>query len=119
MYFFRNFATATRRAKRERVWQMDATGETREERKAQVTLYTRPNCHLCDEAKQAILDADCRDQFTLREINIDLDPVLVRRYGWDIPVVLIDGIETFKHRLTSSDFKREIKRARDKFSGAV
>ena len=98
---------------------MDATDERREAHRAQVTLYTRPNCHLCDEAKQAIRDAGCPDQFTLREINIDLDPALVRRYGWDIPVVLIDGIETFKHRLSSSDFRREIKRARDNNAGAV
>lgn len=119
MYFFRKFTAATRRAKRERVWQMDAADETGEGHKAQVTLYTRPNCHLCVEAKQAILAANCRDQFTLREVNIDLDPALVRRYGWDIPVVLINGVETFKHRLTSSDFTREIKRAGNNFSGAV
>ena len=79
--------------------------------KAHVTIYTRPGCHLCDEAKQAMLAADCRDLFTLQEINVDLDPILIRRYGWDIPVVIINGIETFKHRLTSSEFKREIKRA--------
>ena len=90
---------------------MDAAHETDDARKAQVTLYTRPDCHLCDEAKQAILSAGCRDQYTLQEINIDLDPALSRRYGWDIPVVLINGIETFKHRLTPSDFRRELKRA--------
>ena len=80
-------------------------------RKAQVTLYTRPSCHLCDEAKQAILAARCEDLYALREINVDSDPELVRRYGWDIPVILINGIETFKHRLTASDFKREVERA--------
>lgn len=79
--------------------------------KAQVTLYTRPGCHLCDETKQIILAADCGDLYAFQEINIDLDPLLVRRYGWDIPVILINGIETFKHRLTPSEFKSEIKRA--------
>ena len=78
--------------------------------KAQVTLYTRPGCHLCDEAKRTVQAAECEDLYTLREINIDLDPLLVRRYGWDIPVILINGIVTFKHRLTPSEFKREIKR---------
>ena len=90
---------------------MDAAHETDDPRKAQVTLYTRPGCHLCDEAKQAILAADCRGSYTLQEVNIDLDPELSRRYGWDIPVVLINGIETFKHRLTASEFEREIRRA--------
>ena len=82
-----------------------------EAQKAQVTLYTRPGCHLCDEAKQAMLAARCADLYALQEINIDSDPSLARRYGWDIPVLIINGIETFKHRLTPSDFKREIQRA--------
>ena len=81
--------------------------------KAQVTLYTRPGCHLCDEAKQAMQAARCADLYTLQEINIDSDPTLLRRYGWDIPVLLINNVETFKHRLTPSDFKREILRALD------
>lgn len=58
-----------------------------------------------------MLAADCESQYTLREINIDLDPDLARRYGWHIPVVLINGVETFRHRLTPSDFKREMLRA--------
>ena|SRR4028119_517656 len=87
------------------------TGNMSDTRKAQVMLYTRRGCHLCDEAKQAMLAARCEGQYILQEIDIDLDPALVRRYGWDIPVVLIDGIETFKHRLTASEFEREIKRA--------
>ena len=82
-------------------------------RKVQVTLYTRHGCHLCEEAKQAMLAAGCEGQYTLREFDIDLDPDLTRRYGWDIPVVLINGIETFKHRLTPSEFKRELRRAFD------
>ena len=92
---------------------MDETKDRHDPRKAQVTLYTRPGCHLCDEAKQALLAARCEGQYTLNEINIDLDPELVRRYGWDIPVVLINGIETFKHRLTPPDFERELRRAVD------
>lgn len=89
---------------------MDETNDTGDPRKARVTLYTRPGCHLCDEAKQAMLAARCEGQYTLREINIDLDPELVRRYGWDIPVVAINGVDTFKHRLTSPEFAREIRR---------
>lgn len=89
---------------------MDETTDNDDPRKAQVTLYTRPGCHLCDEAKQAMLSARCEGQYTLREIDIDLDPGLTRRYGRDIPVVLINGVETFKHRLTASEFKREIMR---------
>jgi glutaredoxin len=92
---------------------MDDTKDSHHPRKAQVTLYTRPGCHLCEEARQAMLAARCEAQYTLREIDIDLSPELARRYGWDIPVVLINGVETFRHRLTPSDFKRELRRAID------
>ena len=90
---------------------MDETKDKRRPRKAEVTLYTRPGCHLCDEARQAMRAALCEAQYTLREIDIDLDPELTRRYGWDIPVVLIDGVETFRHRLTPAEFRRELRRA--------
>ena len=92
---------------------MDAGHNIDDAQKAQVTLYTRPGCHLCDEAKEAMLAARCESEYTLREINIDLDPELTRRYGWDIPVVVINGVETFRHRLTPSDFRREVRRALD------
>ncbi|MDQ1559704.1 MAG: hypothetical protein QOD32_2764 [Pyrinomonadaceae bacterium] len=90
---------------------MDETRDASDPQKAQVTLYTRPGCHLCDEAKQAMLAARCENQYTLLEVNIDLSPELKRRYGWDIPVVHINGVETFRHRLTPSDFAREVRRA--------
>ncbi len=93
---------------------MDETCETKAAhapRKAGVTLYTRPGCHLCEAAKQTMSAARCDELYTLHEVNIDLDAELTRRYGWDIPVVLIDGIETFKHRLTATEFEREIRRA--------
>jgi glutaredoxin len=92
---------------------MDEAKDTHHLQKAQVTLYTRPGCHLCEEAKRAMLAARCEALYALREINIDLDPELVRRYGWDIPVVLINGVETFRHRLAPSAFERELRRAID------
>jgi hypothetical protein len=57
-----------------------------------VTLYTRPGCHLCDEARQAILGL--RDElppFELREVNIDQDEDLMARYLERIPVIAVDG----------------------------
>ncbi len=75
---------------------------------ARATLYTRANCHLCDDAKQVIHRSGCADYFTLEEIDIDTDPTLVRRYGWEIPVVCIDGVEIFKARFTPEEFCREV-----------
>ena len=78
--------------------------------RARVLLFTRPGCHLCEEAKAQITAADCADQFILEEINIDDDPALVERYGWEIPVVMINGIKAFKYRLTSAEFKSKLRR---------
>ena len=89
---------------------MDAAHETDDARKAQVTLYTRPGCHLCDEAKHAIQTAGCDDQFTLEEINIESDRELLRKYQYDIPVVTIDGVEAFRHRVDVSQFRTRITR---------
>ncbi len=57
-----------------------------------VTLYSRPDCHLCDEARSAIVGL--RDQglrFELREVDIDSDEELLSRYLERIPVVTVEG----------------------------
>ncbi|HEV2915986.1 MAG TPA: glutaredoxin family protein [Pyrinomonadaceae bacterium] len=79
-------------------------------KKALVQLYTRPGCHLCEEAKREILAADCADRYVLEEIDIDADPALLERYGWEIPVITINGIKAFKYRLTSAEFQTKLRR---------
>ena len=81
--------------------------------KAHVIVYSRPGCHLCDEAKATIQNAGCSDRFTLEEINIESDDELLRKYKYDIPVVMIDGVEAFRHRLNVDEFKRLIKLSTD------
>ena len=77
--------------------------------KPHVIVYSRPGCHLCDEAKQSIQSAGCDDQFTLEEVNIESDNELLRKYQYDIPVVTIDGVEAFRHRVDVSQFRSRIK----------
>jgi glutaredoxin len=79
-------------------------------KKVIVTLYTRPGCHLCQEAKANIFAAGCDGEFTLEEINIDEDAGLRERYQYDIPVIFIDGVKAFKHRLEAREFKRKLRR---------
>ncbi len=80
--------------------------------KVRVTLYTRPGCHLCDEAKEAILAAQCAPEYTLDEVNIETDPSLLHLYRNDIPVVMINGIEAFRHRVVAEDFRRQVANCR-------
>ena len=76
--------------------------------KPHVIIYSRPGCHLCDEAKSAILSAGCSDSFTLEEINIESDPELLNKYKYDIPVIAINGAEYFIHRVSQKEFKTRI-----------
>lgn len=78
--------------------------------KAKVTIYSRPGCCLCDEAKEAIHSCGCSAEFELEEVNIDEDPALRERYGCDIPVIFINGVKAFKHRVDPRDFKRKLRR---------
>lgn len=55
-----------------------------------------------------IQSSGCGDRFTLEEINIESDEELLRKYQYDIPVVTIDGVEVFKHRVNAKRFRREI-----------
>jgi glutaredoxin len=75
-----------------------------------VIIYSRPGCHLCDEAKAAIQNSNCSDHYTLEEVNIESDDELLKKYKYDIPVVTIDGDEAFKHRVDPSEFKRRVTR---------
>ena len=78
--------------------------------KVHVIIYSRPGCHLCDEAKAAILSAGCSDQFVLEEINIESDEELLKKYKYDIPVIAINGVESFIHRVDPSEFRTRITR---------
>jgi glutaredoxin len=77
--------------------------------KTKVIIYSKPGCHLCEEAKEAMRAAKCAGEFTLDEVNIENDPELLERYKDDIPVVTFNGVEAFRHRVASEEFRRRIR----------
>ncbi len=76
-----------------------------------VTLYTRPGCHLCAEAKALIEPMLGEFGARLREVNIDADAVLRERYGMDIPVIFIGARKAAKHRVDAAKFRRQLRDA--------
>ena len=57
-----------------------------------VKLYSRPECHLCDEARAALESLRGEGlEFALEEVNIDEDERLLARYLERIPVVEIEA----------------------------
>ena len=58
---------------------------------ARVTLYGKPGCHLCDDAR-AVIERVCADLGeSYDEISILDDPALPERFGEEIPVTFVDG----------------------------
>jgi glutaredoxin len=60
-----------------------------------LTLYSRPDCHLCDDARAALERVRARAPFTLDEVNIETDDSLLTRYLERIPVVALGDEELF------------------------
>ena len=61
---------------------------------AGVVVYSRPGCHLCEEALTEIVALHERGyRFELHEIDIESNDLLLRRYLERIPVVEVDGLE--------------------------
>ncbi len=75
----------------------------------QLTVYTRPGCHLCDDLKETLRRVRRHQAFDLREVDISRDPGLERRYRHDIPVLLIDGVEAARHRIEDADLLRRLR----------
>jgi hypothetical protein len=61
-----------------------------------VRMYSRPGCHLCDEARQVIVTVRARVPFVFEEVDVSGDDDLEVAYGVRIPVVLVDGAERFE-----------------------
>jgi glutaredoxin len=73
-----------------------------------VTLFTKANCPLCDQALEQIELARQQANFQLLEVNILSDPTLYERYKDSIPVVLLNERELFRFRLTAAALLQQL-----------
>ena len=73
-----------------------------------VTLYGRPECHLCDDARALLLRVRDEVDFELVERDIERDDDLFRRYLERIPVVAIDGEEAFELFVDEAELRRRL-----------
>ena len=78
--------------------------------KAQLLLYTRKDCCLCEEMKTTLHRVADRVSFALEEIDVDTSPVLQEKYGNEVPVLFINGRKAFKYRLTSVELEQRLRR---------
>lgn len=77
---------------------------------AELLLYTRKECCLCEEMKSTLSRVSERVSFTLQEIDVDTSPGLQAKYGNEVPVLFINGRKAFKYRLTAKELEKSLKR---------
>jgi glutaredoxin len=73
-----------------------------------LTLYTKPDCTLCDEARTALERVRERMPFELEVIDISANAGLAERYGERIPVVLVDGKEAWEYVIDERDLESRL-----------
>ena len=77
-----------------------------------VTILTKPECHLCHVVVNIASRVQADVPFTLRQVDISNVATLLARYGTRIPVVLIDGREVLEGRITEGSMRSALKKAR-------
>jgi hypothetical protein len=65
-------------------------------------MYSRRNCHLCDDARAVIVAVRQRIAFRFDERFIDGRDDLERDYGLRVPVIEVDGVEEFEYVVDGS-----------------
>lgn len=76
---------------------------------AVVTLYSKPGCHLCEDAREALERVQKLHPFELEEVNIQDDPALFADYGEQIPVVLLNGNFLFEYAVDEARLRQLLK----------
>ena len=52
--------------------------------------------------------AGCDELFTLEEINIETDRDKLKKYQYEIPVIVINGVEAFRYQVDPAEFRKKI-----------
>ena len=76
-----------------------------------LTIYSRPGCHLCDEMKKQIAPLVTKFKVNLREVNIDADPILRARYNEEVPVLFLGSRKVAKYSVDLEQLRAQVQRA--------
>ena len=68
-----------------------------------LTLYSKPGCHLCEEVRALLDELQPEYAFQLEEIDITRDDDLFTRYRYEIPVLVREGREIARGRITDRE----------------
>lgn len=76
--------------------------------KHQLTLYSRPDCHLCDDMKTTIKKFSKKISVDLRIVDISNNATLETQYGQEIPVLFVDGRRIAKYRISEQELQEAL-----------
>ena len=72
-----------------------------------LSLVQRHDCGLCEEMLAELTRLGrTRELPPIDLVDVDSDPVLLRRHGLDVPVLLLDGSVVCRHRLDRPELER-------------
>jgi glutaredoxin len=73
-----------------------------------ITLYSRPECHLCEAMRDVALPVAREMGATFEEVDVDADPVVAARYDLEVPVLCVNGEKAFSIRVTPALLRRRL-----------
>lgn len=73
-----------------------------------LTLLGKPDCHLCHVMEEEIAPLLAERGVRLEVRDVREDPELLRRYRFEIPVLLADGVELARHRITRDELAAQL-----------
>lgn len=69
-----------------------------------LTLYTRRGCPLCDEMRAALTTYVLEEAIQLNIVDVDTEPDLKARFGWDVPLLFDEKREICRHEFNALAF---------------
>jgi glutaredoxin len=76
-----------------------------------VTLYSKPDCHLCDEAEDRLAGLSRRYGLRYRKVDIQTSPELFDRFRYRIPVIEVEGGATLDWPVTQEQMWTAVRAA--------
>lgn len=64
-----------------------------------LTLYTRAGCQLCEDMEADVNALIAGTGHPLQSLDVDADPALKARFGWDVPLLFDGDTEICRHQL--------------------
>jgi len=77
-------------------------------KKIKVEIYSKSDCHLCDEAKSVLLKVQKEIPFDFFEVDITRNRRLFTEYKEQIPVVFINNRKAFKYHVDERELRNRL-----------